>query len=96
LANIYQDGMVLQMEPKSARIWGLGEPHSQIELSYDNLKVVSLVGGTLKIKIKPRLYKNTNLADGVWEAVLPPHAEGGPVEFQIIHVGKYNLCKSQC
>ena len=77
------------MEPKSARIWGFGEPGSRIEINYDdNINVQSFVGGKYLIKNKSLVPNYVKPVDGVWEAVLLPHAEGGPVQFEIIHVSK--------
>lgn len=33
------------MEPKSARIWGYGEADARIEINYENIQVVTAVGG---------------------------------------------------
>jgi len=46
LANIYQNDMVLQMEPKSARLWGFGDVDARIEINYENIQVVTGVNGT--------------------------------------------------
>jgi hypothetical protein len=48
LANIYQNDMVLQMEPKSARIWGFGEADARIEINYEQNQVVTAVNGKIQ------------------------------------------------
>jgi len=37
--------MVLQMEPKSARIWGFGESDARIEINYEQSQIVTAVNG---------------------------------------------------
>ncbi|XP_059471569.1 sialate O-acetylesterase-like [Neocloeon triangulifer] len=55
LANYYQNDMVLQMEPKSAVVWGFGDVGASIEVNYDNNQVVTSVAadGTWKAKLLP-------------------------------------------
>jgi hypothetical protein len=31
------------------------------------------------------------IADGTWSVAVPPHAAGGPIDFEIIHVKNYIL-----
>ncbi|KAF4532326.1 hypothetical protein B566_EDAN003629 [Ephemera danica] len=62
LANMYADEMVLQMEPKSAHIWGWGEPGSQVTVTLD-LQQISV---------------SISNAEGKWSARLPPQPAGGP------------------
>jgi hypothetical protein len=83
--------MVLQMEPKSSILWGFGEVGARIEINYENHQIVSGVNGKL-FELTSAWQKNTHLnvlvfaADGTWRVELLPHAAGGLVEFEIIHV----------
>jgi hypothetical protein len=43
LANIYQNDMVLQMQPKKAFLWGFGEPGAQIDVNYEDITLSGIV-----------------------------------------------------
>jgi hypothetical protein len=80
--------MVLQMEPKSAILWGYGEVGARIEINYENHQIVSGVNGIL-FQLNPINISKIRFeiaADGTWRIELLPHAAGGPVAFEIIHV----------
>jgi hypothetical protein len=84
--------MVLQMEPKSAILWGYGDVGARIEINYENHQIVAGVNGKLFELNKTNRHvesKNKSFecaADGTWRVELLPHAAGGPVDFEIIHV----------
>ncbi|XP_059480899.1 sialate O-acetylesterase-like [Neocloeon triangulifer] len=51
LSNYYTNGMVLQREPKSAVIWGYGEPGAEAVVSYESNRLSTIIDGNGKWNI---------------------------------------------
>ncbi|XP_059491027.1 sialate O-acetylesterase-like [Neocloeon triangulifer] len=70
LFNVYQNEMVLQMEPKSAVLAGFSDFGARVSVTYE--------GNSIETPVD---------VDGTWKIVLPPHAQGGPVDFNLSQNG---------
>jgi hypothetical protein len=47
LSNFYSNEMVLQRAPKSAAIWGYGQPGAEVRISYESNQISAIVGGNI-------------------------------------------------
>jgi hypothetical protein len=60
MSNFYSNDMVLQRAPKSAAIWGYGQPGAEVRISYESNQISAIVGGRF-ILVPPASYNISNL-----------------------------------